>query len=423
MRKILGGIGLFASLLAYATSTAQGLVVVDLPFVLETAGAQNLTLIEIERAIEVSRAESVESGNWWLPTLYAGANVHQLWGSAMNGDGRFFTDVDRQNFHAGVGLDFDIDFGRGTMEHRAQVLSERAVEVDAKAQKNQLLLMVVRDYYSLLVSQHKAQLLSNLIVQASEIADQMELQVENGIRVESEWLLAKAEINQLKMDLVDAQMDQADRSAMLVHSLNLDPGTKLACSDTTLLPVELSVFVPQERFELTATRYRLESFESNKEAVRKGLLLPELKVGAYTSTFGDVFSPQYPTSAINASLTWNLPLGSLLNGDESRRYGALVAREEARLDYLEARVSMEEQQAKDVVRMTREKMDLAEEAVSWAESALNQSLARQEAGTIRPFELAEAQEVFVSMAVAFLDAVADYNVAQFELKVALGEEL
>ncbi|NCP84466.1 MAG: hypothetical protein GW823_06125, partial [Bacteroidetes bacterium] len=83
---------------------AQDTIPINLEKVLELGGADNLTIKEYKERQELSLAELSKAKEWWLPEIYAGAQTHQLWGAAMNTDGRFFLDVNRQNLWGGLGL-------------------------------------------------------------------------------------------------------------------------------------------------------------------------------------------------------------------------------------------------------------------------------------------------------------------------------
>lgn len=411
--------------LGFLVPKAQDIQVLDLQSALSMGGASNLTLLELEEAVAVSRAESKISKNWWLPSLYAGTRLHQLWGTAMNTDGRFFQDLDRQNFWGGAGINFDLDLVQGVYDYKAQLYLERQVEVFTRAQRNQVLLNIVQAYYDLLSAQLRISVLGNLVTQTDIIAGEMAIQVEQGMRFESEVLLARSDVNRLKIEMLDAELAFGEISGLMVRLLNLAPGTRLVCGDSLLAPLDLGVQIPEQssRFELQAQEYGLQSLQYQRKSVTKGLLLPEVRVGAYTSVFGDVFAPVDPTSAINASITWNIPLGSLLNGDQARMYNARIAQHEARTNLIKSQINQEVETAKIKRDISRSKMKLAEEGAGFAEEALSQSVLRQKAGTTVPFELVQTQEAFLRMTLAYLKAVADYNQAQFELKVAVGEDL
>ncbi len=68
---------------------------INLESLLQTAGANNLTIEQYQNEEQLSVADLAKAREWWLPEIYAGLETHQLWGAAMNADGGFFLDVDR----------------------------------------------------------------------------------------------------------------------------------------------------------------------------------------------------------------------------------------------------------------------------------------------------------------------------------------
>lgn len=65
-------------------------------------------------------------------------------------------------------------------------------------------------------------------------------------------------------------------------------------------------------------------------------------------------------------------------------------------------------------------MEIAFEGNRFAEQALEQSIQRQELGTARPFEILQAQELFIKARLDYLKAVSDYNKAQYNFLVVGG---
>ena len=78
---------------------------INLATVLQLAGADNLSIQEYLLKQKVAQADLHTAKEWWLPNVYAGANVHQLWGSAMSGDRSFhYGCKHRQNHWGGIGI-------------------------------------------------------------------------------------------------------------------------------------------------------------------------------------------------------------------------------------------------------------------------------------------------------------------------------
>lgn len=415
---------------------------INLETVLKRAGANNLTIQEYKQRQELALADLAKAKEWWLPDIYAGITTHQLWGNAMNSDGVIFTDVNRNNLWTGFGLNVTWDFGDGIYKAKAAELNAQSSVYQTQAEQNKALLSVINAYYDFLAAQLYYKAYQQLSAQADTIVGQIAVQVEAGLRYESELLLAKSNASHLKVEMLNAKKQYNSISATLVKLLNLDPTTKLAGMDTLLAPLELvstdnlnasfdSVY--QNRPEIKGMELSLQSLNMEKKTTTAGLLLPEISIGTYSAVFGDVIAPIdvrepngnnfAPTTAINAALLWKIPIGRLTYGGTLKQYNARISLQENRLAQTKAQVNEEVLSAKQEVIAAKEQMEIAQEGSKLAEEALTQSIQRQQLGTVRPFEILQAQEIYIQSRLDYLKAVASYNKAQYACYVAVGNSL
>ena len=159
---------------------------INLETVLSLGGANNLTIQEFKLRQELSLANLEKSKEWWLPTIYAGTTIHQLWGNAMNGDGLFFNDVNRQNFWGGVGLNATWNFGDGIFKSNAAKFKTQAAVYKTQSEQNKALLNVINIYYDFISAQLYYKSYEQLSAQADSITFQISVQVEAGLQYESE---------------------------------------------------------------------------------------------------------------------------------------------------------------------------------------------------------------------------------------------
>jgi outer membrane protein TolC len=183
-----------AALLRIATSTAnaQETLPINLQTVLEIGGANNLTIKEFQEKQELAAANLLKAKEWWLPNVYAGLQTHQLWGAAMNADGRFFLDVNRQTLWAGLGLNANWNFAEGIYKTKSAKLKVQASFYETQAKRNNTLLETIKSYYNLQTAQMKLIAFKNLVAQSDTITQQIAIQVEAGLRYQSELLLSKS---------------------------------------------------------------------------------------------------------------------------------------------------------------------------------------------------------------------------------------
>jgi outer membrane protein TolC len=72
------------------------------------------------------------------------------------------------------------------------------------------------------------------------------------------------------------------------------------------------------------------------------------------------------------------------------------------------------------LQTSKVRMKLAEASVAYASEGLDQSMERQRLGTAIPLEVIRAQEQMMEAKLDLIDAVTQYNKAQYSLYIALG---
>ena len=405
---------------------------VDLETVLKLGGANNLTIQEYKQRQKLALANLAKAKEWWLPDIFTGTTLHQLWGNAMNTDGEIFESLDRQNFWGGAGLNATLDFGDGIFKVKAAKLKARASVYRTQAEKNKALLNIIETYYDFLTAQFSYKAYEQLAAEADDLARQIAIQVEAGLRFESERLLAKSNSNHMRVEMLNARTQYYNMSATLVKLLNLDPVMKLVATETIIAPIELITTQSmngsfdsayQSRPELKNMELMLQSLYEEKKTTTTGLLLPELSVNAKGSYFGDIFNPLAATAEFNGALLWKISLGRLTYGGELKQYNARIALQKIQMQQARAQVNEEVISAREQILAAREQIEVALEGSRLGEQALKQSIARQQLGTIRPFEILQAMEIYIKSRLDHLKAVSTYNKAQYKLLVAMGNDL
>ncbi len=435
-----------ASLLLGATFTinAQETLPINLQTVLEMGGANNLTIQEFQAKQELATANLNKSKEWWLPDVYAGLQTHQLWGAAMNADGRFFLDVNRQNLWGGLGLNANWNFAEGIYKTKSAKLQVQASVYETQAERNNTLLATIKAYYDLQTSQMKLIAYKNLVAQSDTITQQISIQVEAGLRYQSELLLSKSNHSHLKIEMLNAQSEYNQKSSELVRLLNLDSKVKLVSIDSVMLPLDFQ----EELLSVNDTTYKnrpeiiffdfiILSLQTERKITTTGLFIPTLSIETYGSYFGringtvsPVFPLQYPetkqlypTGMLNASLTWNIPLGRFIYGGDLKQYNSQIKIQEIKSEQFRVQINEEIANAQQQLIIGKEQIQIAKEGLELTTEALNQSIERQKSGTVKPFEVFQAQQFFLQAQIDYLKAISEYNKAQFALRVAKGEML
>lgn len=425
-------------------AVAQDTIPINLEKILELGGADNLTIKEYKERQELSLSELTKAKEWWLPEIYAGAQTHQLWGAAMNADGRFFLNVNRQNLWGGLGLNANWDFADGIYNAKSANLRSQSSLYMTQAERNQQLLKMIYAYYDLMTAQLNYNAYQKLVIQSDSIVQQIQIQVEGGLRYESELLLAKSNKNHLQVEMLNAKKDYNNASAALKKLLNIEQNVKLVSADESLLPLDFTaVLEPVEdsaylnRPEIKANELQFQALEMEQKKYTTGLLIPELNVGTYGSYFGRIngnvapmFPAQYPetqqlypTQAFNISLMWKIPLGALTYQGDKKSFDSKMRLNEIEAEQFKVQINEEIANATSDLQLGKEQIEIAKEGLDFTTEALNQSIERQKLGTAIPFEVFQAQQFFLQAQLDYLKTVSAYNNAQYALKVAKGVNL
>ncbi|TAK48233.1 MAG: TolC family protein [Saprospiraceae bacterium] len=430
---------------------------INLEAVLTLGGAQNLTIEEYRHRQALAAAGLARAREWWLPDLSAGISTHQLNGAALNGNGKFYLGIEQRSLWAGVQAEARWDFADGIFKTNAAKRRAEAMQFFSKAERNKALLETIETYYDFLAAQLSWQAWQQLAAQADSIARQVEVQVQAGLRYESEGFLAKANLSHLKVEALNSRAAFGKATAALVRLLDLGPGTALVSTDTLLeivkletgnwgieaappisqFPISNFTTAHEPRPEMQGMNLNLQALQAERKTTTTGLLLPELQVNAYASRFGGLFgevrpvdaaafpNPDvlYPTEALNVSLVWRIPLGRLAYAGELKQYDARIGIQQVQIKQQQAQINEEIIVAREQLLAAKEQMDVAKQGSELAGEALRQSMQRQELGTVRPFEILQAQEVFIKTRLDYVRAVAAHNKAQYGLWVAMGGDL
>lgn len=425
-------------------SQAQETIPITLGKVLELSGANSLTIQEYQERQALADANLAKAKEWWIPEIYAGVQTHALSGSAMNGNGGFFLEIDQKNAWLGVGLNANWDFAEGIYNKQAAKLESQASVYATQAERNQSLLESIDAYYNLMTAQQNLVAYQNLVTQSDTMVQQLQIQVDAGLRYTSEYLLAKSNQNHLKIALLNAEKEYNLASTVLLRLLNLSQQVKLVSTDANLLPLDyaLELITPsvdafQNRPEIKGNAFEIEALQVAKKRYTTGLLLPEFSIGANSAYFGRINgevtpidavtfpnpNQLYPTNTINAALLWKIPLGALVHKGDVKKYDSLIRLKEVEGAKFKANINAEIAAATIQLQTGKAQIEMAKEALELTSEALNQSIARQQLGTTKPFEVFQAQQFYLQAQMDYSTAVGDYNRAQFALKVARGENL
>ncbi len=396
--------------------------------VIALANTDNLDIKKEILKAGMADAKVSKAKEWWLPDLFIGTQLHQLDGSGLNTDGRIFTDIDRQSRWYGGEARVDWNIGKGIYDAKIAKLNAKSTSLQSEVLKNQVTLDVLETYYDLLSITAKKALYEDMVTSKTNLVDQLKVQVDAGLRLSSELLIAKS--NKSRLMLEQMSLEQGYQSAMtnMLIALNITESQNLYVDIADLKKTELAeasnLDANVENHPLiAASEIQSKAAAKQSKQVWNSIMIPNVGVSYNVGSFGEAYNTTRSTDAWNGYIGWKLPIGQLVYGGDSKI--ASQAKEIAELDLSQNRARIANRVAEYRNKLTTygKMISLSEEGGEFAKEALSQSKIRQEAGLGTIYEILLAEEEYMNAQMLYLDAVADYNMTGFMLLDAMGKKL
>ena len=424
---------------------------IDLPTALRLAHVDNPEIRLARERVREAMAYRQLAAAQFLPTLNFGTNFDHHLGPLQATNGAI-VNVNRDSLYLGLGAGA---VGAGTVTipgvvwsgnvseawHNAlirkQVVRQRAFESDAI--RNEMLLRVASAYLELLrAAGHQA------------IAFQIRDDARQVAKVTAEFVVAKqgnqadadraaTELQQRKSEVVQAASEITIASARLCQLLGLDPSVKLVPMERKVVPSslvpepiplpELLAIAVTQRPELGERRAAIGAALLQMRNAKLLPFSPQILVGYSAGTFGggsDVAAPprfgKFDTRQdLDVVMYWslrNLGVGNVaLIRISQSQYRQSELRALETLDRVRAEVASA--QARVLARFAQ--IEINEKAIQTSQTAFKADFERTRGMQGLPIELLDSLRLTARSRLAYLDAIVDYNRAQFELYVALGQ--
>lgn len=436
---------------------------IDLASALRLAGVQNPEILLARERVLQAVAERQLAAAQFLPSLNAGTNVDVHTGTLQRAAGQIIK-VNRGDMYLGLGASA---VGSGTVTipgiawnaNLSQTLFTtlvrrqlvRAREFGSQAIRNDVLLQVAVAYLELLRAEGHRAIASRTRDEAREVARITANYARAGQGRQADADRAATELDQRNTELLQAESDVLTSAARLAQLLNLDPSTRLHVVDGWAVPApivpdpiplpELIAIAVTQRPELREQQAAIRAAFLELRGAKLLPFSPTLLFGYSAGTFGggsnlasqgivdangafvqqsrfDSFAPREDIDAIAYWTLRNLGVGNLALvrlGQSNLRSSRL--RELATLDRVRAEVA--EAYARTHARYAQ--IDTAERATATSTRAFQEDLRRTQNQQGLPIEVLDSLRLLGRSRLAYLDAIVDYNRAQFELYVALGQ--
>lgn len=423
---------------------------IDLGTALRLAGVQNPQLmIARQRVVEAAALRQLAAVQI-LPSINLGTNYDTHSGNLQQSNGNILS-VNRSALYVGAGagavaagtvpvpgvvLEGNPAVGVfGFLAARQQVAARQFA---SEAVRNQTFLATALAYSELLRAEGRRAVALQVRDEAKRVADLTAAYANAGQGRQADAHRALTELEARETDIKAAEQEILVASARLCYVLNLDPSLRLHPTDAWVVPspivpdpipvAELIALALLQRPELKERRALIRESLLVLEGARVLPFSPTVLVAYSAGGFGGgsnlvrpVFGGFGGRTDFDAVAYWtlqNLGVGNVALINLARtRLGLSRYQEIAVLDQVRAEVA--EAYAKTHARFAQ--IATSERAVLSGTRGFREDLLRIENTVAPAIETVDSLRLLARARYAYLDSIVDYNRAQFELFVALGQ--
>ncbi|MEW6746609.1 MAG: TolC family protein [Planctomycetota bacterium] len=407
---------------------------VDLPLVLELAGASNLQIALARERLEEARARLDEAAVLWWPSIDVGPRYTKHEGRIQDTRGEVI-DASRNAGFAGVVVHTTFDLADAFYEPLAARRLVAAQTAAVAGQVNETLRDVALGYVDLAAATASLALAREAVSDATELLELAEGFARTGEGLEADAARARSELASRKRDVLRAEEKTLQASVRLASLLHLEPTTRLRPRDDSVIPLrffpansalgELLDRAFASRPELVEARANVEAERERQTMAARRPYWPELELAAATGGFGGGDGSSFDDSGargdLSVALVWRLE--NLGCGDSARERAAAsrLRQAEAAMLAVQDEVAGEVGQAYWETTQRGEQLELARENLEASLQSLDLNLRRIRAGEGLPIEALQAIQAAAQARDHHLEAIVDFNRSQFRLLHAVGD--
>jgi len=435
---------------------------IDLGCVLRLAGVDNPDILLARQRVARAAALRFLAASVVLPNLNAGMNYDDHNGPVQQSSGNILN-VNRQALYTGLGagaiaagtvgipgVQYVVNLSDGLFNWLAMRYNVRARQAENIAVRNQIFLRVATGYMNLVRAESWRSIAIKNQAEAHEIARLTAVEVKRGAGKQADADRAASELARRNNEILDAEQAILVASANLAALLNIPPSVQMHAIDGWVVPTEIVPnTLPLQELIFIATQQRPE-LAARRNDIREAVmhvrhqiflpLSPTVMAGYSSGTFGGgsnlvaypggfqgfkepYFGSFAPRQDIDVVMYWtaqNMGIGNL------GRFR--VARAERRIAELELirelnRVRDDVAVAHARIHANYAQIDIARRGMEAAYRGFGEDyrLVTTTRNVVLTIELLNNFRLLAAGRMEYLDAVINYDSAQFALYVALGQ--
>ncbi|HEY5315942.1 MAG TPA: TolC family protein [Pirellulales bacterium] len=427
---------------------------IDLPSALGLAGVQNPQLLLARQRVVAAVAERQLAAAQILPNLNLGTNYDDHTGAIQHSTGQILR-LQRQSLYVGAGanavgsgtpnipgIQYDLHVSNAIFGFLSARQAVRTRQYTSVAVRNQVLRDVAVAYVNLLRAEGRRAIAVQIRSEVAEVARLTANYAETGQGRKADAHRAATEVSLRDIEILSFEGDVVTASARLARLLHLDPSIRLHPTEGLVVPAPLvPATIPLSELIGTAMLGRPE-LAAQRSAIRESFLAlrtqqilpfsPQVMIGFSAAGFGGggnspeqgAVAPFYGFKArtdVQLVTYWtlqNLGLGNrAMIAAAAARLGQSNFRQIEVLN--QVRFEVANAYAQSFARFAQ--LATLERSVRSANNAFHEDLARIRNRAGLPIEVLNSLRLLATSRLEYLDAISEYNQAQFDLYVALGQ--
>jgi outer membrane protein TolC len=307
---------------------------------------------------------------------------------------------------------------------------EDASQAATETAKQDVRLASAWGYFELVRTHALVAIAQEAVAEADEHLRHEERLFEKGAGIRAHVLRATAELADRQQDLAVAEGKVAIASARLASVLQLDPDVALVPRELFPSPMPL---VPddaqvtdlirrafEDRPELHEAHAELEAREHDRDGVLYGPLSPFVTPLIQTGLFGPTLGDLHFSQDAMVLVGWNIGPGGLFDVPRIREASFRMQQQHLEIDVIRARVQREVSEARARVVAAEDSLVAARKGVESAGEYLRLTKDRLAKGAAIQLEVLDGERVYARAQGRQVEAIVDYNDAQWELLRATG---
>lgn len=414
--------------------------------VLHLADSQNPNVAVARERIQEAYARVERAETLWLPSVRAGLNYNHHEGAIQDVAGRVFN-TERSSFGGGFGANFtgaaspavpglvaqfhltDAVFQPKIAAHQAS-----ARQFGATAARNDALRDAAVAYLELVRAEHSLAIAQTALDNTKTLAELTQRYAETGQGLQSDFQRMEAEFALREEELVTCRERVEVASARLAQILHADPAVIIQSGEPAVVPLQIvtleggaAAYVAtglSRRPELAEQKHLVCEAVERLRREQYAPLIPSVLLGMSYGGMGGGLG----TSIVHTNDRWDTDaiayweLRNLGFGERAARNETASLQRQAQMREVAIldRVAREAAEAHTQVTRRHERIALAQRGVEAATKSYALNVQRIENAQGLPIETLQSIQALATAQRAYLNAVVDYNIAQFELSRAIG---